>query len=354
MLEGRFHLCDFMPRCKDARRLDADPDNEPNFYNITEIFPLNNPSIVSFSPALAPPLPSNLIVKDTNTGKPKARKASSITNNNSTILPPLGDQQAQEISAATAFQVSATTGAHRQLYNSMSTSGRTVSSNSSRQDSSAGSQTMPYYMPTIFTGQCQQGQQQQPQQQKAAPLALQFAASQQQGTPDVTQALALSLLASMQNAQQFHTKPDKSSNSHASPVSAPALDTSLLQILCVILPAFISPQQEPTPQQNVANPLASFLSVLSATSRQPSQVPQQAPAPSKGGTVDLIGAVTALLNAKNINNSNSQGSEHLSSLLAKLIQSMGQGQQDTSSLAALLAMVLIQTNNDNNGKMPPG
>eukprot|EP00977_Amphora_coffeiformis_P028296 scaffold34922_cov141-Amphora_coffeaeformis.AAC.7 len=37
MLRGHSHLCRFMPRCRDARRLSADPDNEPNFYCINQV-----------------------------------------------------------------------------------------------------------------------------------------------------------------------------------------------------------------------------------------------------------------------------------------------------------------------------
>ena len=44
MLKGRPHLCQYMPKRKDARRLVADPDNEPNFYKITEQFPLDLPT----------------------------------------------------------------------------------------------------------------------------------------------------------------------------------------------------------------------------------------------------------------------------------------------------------------------
>ena len=40
MLRGRFHLCQYMPRCKDARRLDADPVNEPDFYAISAKYPV--------------------------------------------------------------------------------------------------------------------------------------------------------------------------------------------------------------------------------------------------------------------------------------------------------------------------
>eukprot|EP00977_Amphora_coffeiformis_P023837 scaffold14501_cov163-Amphora_coffeaeformis.AAC.2 len=44
MLKGFYHLPQFMPRCKDARRLDADPKNEPDFYSISVLFPLKDPS----------------------------------------------------------------------------------------------------------------------------------------------------------------------------------------------------------------------------------------------------------------------------------------------------------------------
>ena len=41
MLQGRPHLCRYMPRTKDARRIVADPDNEPNFYRISQMYPLH-------------------------------------------------------------------------------------------------------------------------------------------------------------------------------------------------------------------------------------------------------------------------------------------------------------------------
>lgn len=37
MLRGHFHLTPYMPRCRDARRLAADPNNEPDFYCINQI-----------------------------------------------------------------------------------------------------------------------------------------------------------------------------------------------------------------------------------------------------------------------------------------------------------------------------
>ena len=41
MLKDRPHLCQYMPPCKDARRLVADPLNEPNFYRISRQYPLD-------------------------------------------------------------------------------------------------------------------------------------------------------------------------------------------------------------------------------------------------------------------------------------------------------------------------
>ena len=41
MLKDRPHLCQYMPPCKDARRLVADPANEPNFYHISRQYPLD-------------------------------------------------------------------------------------------------------------------------------------------------------------------------------------------------------------------------------------------------------------------------------------------------------------------------
>jgi len=35
------HLCKYMPQPKNARRLIPDPENEPDFYRISELFPLN-------------------------------------------------------------------------------------------------------------------------------------------------------------------------------------------------------------------------------------------------------------------------------------------------------------------------
>eukprot|EP00542_Grammatophora_oceanica_P016705 CAMPEP_0194033434 /NCGR_PEP_ID=MMETSP0009_2-20130614/6133_1 /TAXON_ID=210454 /ORGANISM="Grammatophora oceanica, Strain CCMP 410" /LENGTH=414 /DNA_ID=CAMNT_0038674129 /DNA_START=103 /DNA_END=1348 /DNA_ORIENTATION=+ len=39
-LRGMPHLCKYMPRPKNARRLIPDPENEPNFYRISQLFPL--------------------------------------------------------------------------------------------------------------------------------------------------------------------------------------------------------------------------------------------------------------------------------------------------------------------------
>lgn len=44
MLRGRPWLTGHMPKSKDARRLDADPDNEPDFYVISEKYPVEEPS----------------------------------------------------------------------------------------------------------------------------------------------------------------------------------------------------------------------------------------------------------------------------------------------------------------------
>jgi hypothetical protein len=40
MLRNRFHLCQYMPLVKDSRRLIADPDNEPDFYQMSFRHPL--------------------------------------------------------------------------------------------------------------------------------------------------------------------------------------------------------------------------------------------------------------------------------------------------------------------------
>ena len=40
MLRGLPHLCQYMPRSKDARRLIPDPENEPNFEVISKAFPV--------------------------------------------------------------------------------------------------------------------------------------------------------------------------------------------------------------------------------------------------------------------------------------------------------------------------
>lgn len=41
MLNNRPHLCQYMPPFRDARRLVADPANEPNFYRICRQYPLD-------------------------------------------------------------------------------------------------------------------------------------------------------------------------------------------------------------------------------------------------------------------------------------------------------------------------
>uniref|UniRef100_A0A7S3KYR0 HSF-type DNA-binding domain-containing protein n=1 Tax=Amphora coffeiformis TaxID=265554 RepID=A0A7S3KYR0_9STRA len=57
MLKGRPHLCKFMPRCRDARRLNADPDHEPNFYKLPV------PEVVAKTEPV--PFTSNYLAKDT-------------------------------------------------------------------------------------------------------------------------------------------------------------------------------------------------------------------------------------------------------------------------------------------------
>ena len=42
MLRDRPHLCKYMPKPKDARRLIPDPTNEPDFYAISEKYPLSD------------------------------------------------------------------------------------------------------------------------------------------------------------------------------------------------------------------------------------------------------------------------------------------------------------------------
>ena len=43
MLRDMPHLTKYMPRAKDARRLIPDPDNEPNFYAISRVYPVPPP-----------------------------------------------------------------------------------------------------------------------------------------------------------------------------------------------------------------------------------------------------------------------------------------------------------------------
>lgn len=54
MLRGRPHLCQFMPRCRDARRLAADPNHEPDFYAINRMF--GAPDGEPTARAVAPPV----------------------------------------------------------------------------------------------------------------------------------------------------------------------------------------------------------------------------------------------------------------------------------------------------------
>lgn len=53
MLRGRPHLCQYMPKRKDARRQVPDPTNEPNFYAIADRFPLD--AIPEETPSAAEP-----------------------------------------------------------------------------------------------------------------------------------------------------------------------------------------------------------------------------------------------------------------------------------------------------------
>ena len=76
MLRGKFFLCQFMPPKKDARRLESDPDNEPNFYQISAVYPL--PEQESSS-----------------------NNSSSSNNNNNNAKPPALQQQVQGLDTTT-------------------------------------------------------------------------------------------------------------------------------------------------------------------------------------------------------------------------------------------------------------
>lgn len=60
-LRNRFHLCQYMPRPKDYRRLIADPDNEPDFYEMSLRHPLETtPEMKSLAAPLVAPLVARL------------------------------------------------------------------------------------------------------------------------------------------------------------------------------------------------------------------------------------------------------------------------------------------------------
>lgn len=59
MLRGLPHLSSYMPGPKDARRLLPDPENEPDFYKISELYPLPGGDAVTAvgnGPRVSPPL----------------------------------------------------------------------------------------------------------------------------------------------------------------------------------------------------------------------------------------------------------------------------------------------------------
>lgn len=102
MLRGRFHLCRYMPRCKDARRLDADPTNEPDFYKISASFPVND--IVSPAVTQKGPVNNNSSSIPTLTGPIKQA-----------VVPPSLGQDAPMAQLVAAIQALQNTNSHQAM-----------------------------------------------------------------------------------------------------------------------------------------------------------------------------------------------------------------------------------------------
>lgn len=377
MLRGRLHLCDFMPRSKDARRLDADPANEPDFYSITEIFPLDNPSVATSSSAVAPPIPTDL-----EDSKPRGRKSKrkQVSNpppeqqrpsppHQQRQPPPRQQKQAPEdakrasapqvislpvappaanpVSVAAPRPPNFAQGKAGASFAARSLSAGAVPASTPQQASFI---NMPLHLQT------------HPQPAQATLLpnpGCQPAPTSQptlanQASPETSLALLLSLVTALQNPQQSALNIEGNSTAYQAPnrsVAPPpppppnppanaAPDGTVLQVLLAILPSLVASQ--PAPQVDIASSIANLL-IAAATERAappPPPAPPAAAPSSSGGTLDLFGIMSALISA------NSQGNENILANVIRLLQNVGQG-QDTSTLAAVLALVLIQQNNNN-------
>ena len=381
MLRGRSHLCDFMPRSKDARRLDADPANEPDFYSITEIFPLDNPSVVTWSSAVAPPIPTDLEDSKPRGRKPQKKQLSNEPpeqqrqqqQQRQPPPPPQEQKQAPEdakpasapqsislpVAPPAVKPVSAEASRPPNLAQGQSSSSFAAKSLSAGAALASTPQqasfvNMPLYLqthpqpaqavasaPTPIPG-CQ-----------PAPPAQPTLANQ--ASPASSQALLLSLVTALQNPQQSAlnvvgnpTACQAPNRSVAPPPPPPppnppanaAPNATVLQALLAVLPSLTASQ--PTPQVNIASSIANLLTAAATEGAAPPPPPAPlAAAPSSsGGSLDLFGIISALISA------NSQGNEGLLANVIRLLRNVGQG-QDTSTLAAMLALVLIQQNNNN-------
>ncbi|GAX10545.1 hypothetical protein FisN_40Lh014 [Fistulifera solaris] len=86
-LQGGFHLLKYMPEIKDIRRQIADPDNEPDFYEISQRFPVSLPSETSNEVAAAAasanvlPVATFLPVKTEVTEEPPLKRPRLLRNN---------------------------------------------------------------------------------------------------------------------------------------------------------------------------------------------------------------------------------------------------------------------------------
>lgn len=92
MLKGRFYLCQYMPRRKDARRLVADPDNEPDFYLISKRFPLEDiptPTPAAVGQSIVP----NVAVSTDSSGTSSHAPMSATPSHSESILTALLQQQ---------------------------------------------------------------------------------------------------------------------------------------------------------------------------------------------------------------------------------------------------------------------
>ena len=348
MLRGRFHLCDFMPRSKDARRLDADPDNEPNFYNVSEIFPLDDPAIVSASPAIPPPFSSTKKDKKDPPRTLPGRRSRNEGSFETSTLRPKHDSKPSSNDGNFASNDS----------HGRSTSGSSQNTITARPPyDNLGAASNPYFTQPYQISSQNSFSQGVPAPQHSNAQFIHSTSQSYYNAPQVVQQSGAALAPDMAAANLPETPATNQASVNNSASSSPTPpDNAMLQALLVVLltlPQYQANQQNQTNIPNTTQPsalqntLVSDHPGLQLALPSPTSItrPQQ-PAPT-----DWFRVIPALANANLLEN------ENIVLFLTALLQSQSQG-QDASSLAVLLALVLIQfgggSSNNNSSSPAPG